>query len=311
MPNRAVSAPAVTRAIEIVERALQVYGAPVYVRHEIVHNRHVVETLCAKGAVFVGDTDEIPEGAVTIFSAHGVSSAVETAAAARALNVLDATCPLVSKVHNEGRRAVREGREVVLIGHRGHPEVEGTMGQIPGPVVLVTDVAEAESFEPRDPKRLSYVTQTTLSVEDTADIIAILRRRFPKIFGPNLEDICYATQNRQTVLRAVAAHVDVILVVGAPNSSNSNRLREIGETMGVPSYLIEDAGALQPAWLEGAQAVGVTAGASAPEDLVTALLDRLGEMFDVQIEHEDGAVEDIQFRLPRQLTEDHPAAASA
>jgi 4-hydroxy-3-methylbut-2-enyl diphosphate reductase len=301
----------VTRAIEIVEQALQVYGAPVYVRHEIVHNRHVVEALSAKGAVFVGDTGEIPEGAVTIFSAHGVSSAVESAAAARALNVLDATCPLVSKVHNEGRRAVREGREVVLIGHRGHPEVEGTMGQIPGPVVLVTDVAEAESFEPRDPERLSFVTQTTLSVDDTADIIAALRRRFPKITGPNLEDICYATQNRQTVLRTVAARVDVILVVGAPNSSNSNRLREIGETMGVPSYLIEDADALQPAWLEGAQAVGVTAGASAPEDLVTGLLSRLGALFDIHIEHEDGAVEDIQFRLPRQLTEDHPAGVPA
>ena len=294
----------VTRAIEIVERALEVYGPPVYVRHEIVHNRYVVEALRAKGAVFVNEIDEVPQAAATIFSAHGVSSAVEAAATARGLNVIDATCPLVSKVHNEGRRATREGREVVLIGHRGHPEVEGTMGQIPGRVALVTNVAEAQVFEPRDPAALSYVTQTTLSVDDTAEIIATLRRRFPKIAGPDLTDICYATQNRQTVLRTVAARVDIVLVVGAPNSSNSNRLKEIGDTLDVPSYLIEDAGALDPAWLDGARSVGITAGASAPETLVTSLLDRLGETFDVTVEEENGAVETIQFRLPRQLAED-------
>jgi len=300
----------VTRAIEIVERALEVYGPPVYVRHEIVHNRYVVEGLRSKGAVFVKEIGEVPEGAVTIFSAHGVSSAVEAGAAARALNVVDATCPLVSKVHNEGRRATAAGREVVLIGHRGHPEVEGTMGQIPGRVALVTDVAEADAFEPRDPAALSYVTQTTLSVDDTAEIIATLRRRFPDIAGPDLKDICYATQNRQLVLREVAAQVDVVLVVGAPNSSNSNRLKEIGNTMGVPSYLIEDAAALDPAWLETAQSVGVTAGASAPEELVSALLDRLGELFDVRIEHQEGPAENIQFRLPRELAEGAQAGAA-
>ena len=299
----------VTRAIEIVERALEVFGPPVFVRHEIVHNRHVVDGLRAKGAVFVKEIDEVPQGAVTIFSAHGVASTVEAAATARALNVIDATCPLVSKVHNEGRRATREGREVVLIGHRGHPEVEGTMGQIPGPVALVTNLAEAEAFEPRDPGKLSYVTQTTLSVDDTAEIIAALRRRFPDIAGPDLKDICYATQNRQMVLRQVAARVDVVLVVGAPNSSNSNRLKEIGDTMDVPSYLIEDADGLDPAWLDGARAVGITAGASAPETLVTDLLDRLGELFDVQIEMEDGAVETTEFRLPRQLVEDTSVGA--
>jgi 4-hydroxy-3-methylbut-2-enyl diphosphate reductase len=293
----------VERAIEIVERALARYGPPVYVRHEIVHNRRVVETLRAKGARFVEEVDEIPEGAVTVFSAHGVSEAVESGAAARGLSVIDATCPLVSKVHNEGRRYAEKTFEVVLIGHEGHPEVEGTMGRIPGRVHLVSSLADVEGLEPTDPEKLAYVTQTTLSVDDTRDIIAALRQRFPRIVGPDTRDICYATQNRQTAVRALAASVQVILVVGARNSSNSNRLREIGEAVGVPAYLIEDADALDPDWLDGASAVGITAGASAPEELVEELLARLAELFDTQVELLAGIEENVQFRLPEQVAD--------
>ena len=291
----------VERAIEIVERALALHGAPVYVRHEIVHNRRVVDRLRAKGARFVEEVDQIPAGAVTVFSAHGVAEAVERDAAGRGLRVIDATCPLVGKVHKEGRRYAARGYEVVLIGHRGHPEVEGTMGRIPGRVHLVTCIEDVARLAPADPDRLAYVTQTTLSVDDTRGIVAALERRFPAIVGPDLRDICYATQNRQTAVRALAGAVDVVLVVGAHNSSNSNRLREIGEAAGVPAYLVEDAAALDPAWLDGASAVGITAGASAPEELVEELIARLGRTHEVEVDLLDGVEERVRFRLPEEL----------
>jgi 4-hydroxy-3-methylbut-2-en-1-yl diphosphate reductase len=291
----------VERAIEIVERALDLYGPPVYVRHEIVHNKHVVEALRAKGAVFVEELEEIPEGAVTVFSAHGVAEAVELEAKRRSLPVLDATCPLVSKVHREGQNHVRKGREVILIGHEGHPEVEGTRGRISGGVHLVSDVEDVGTLDVKNPQQLAYVTQTTLSVDDTRDIIAALKARFPKIVGPDVRDICYATQNRQQSVRDVAGQVDLLLVVGARNSSNSNRLREIGEQLGVPSYLIDDASGLDPEWLEGVRSVGVTAGASAPEELVQQLIARLREHGDVEVNDQPGVDENMQFKLPREL----------
>jgi 4-hydroxy-3-methylbut-2-en-1-yl diphosphate reductase len=291
----------VERAIETVERAIELHGAPVYVRHEIVHNKRVVDTLRAKGALFVEEVDEIPEGAVTVFSAHGVSEAVERHAAARKLRTVDATCPLVSKVHHEGRRYAEKSYEVVLIGHAGHPEVVGTMGRIPGRVHLVGSVAEVDSVSPADPHKLAYVTQTTLSLDDTRDIIAALKRRFPGIVGPDTRDICYATQNRQSAVRELAGLADLILVIGARNSSNSNRLREIGAAAGVPAYLIEDAEELDVEWLAGASTVGVSAGASAPEVLVQELLDRLGTLFNTQVETLFGVEERVQFRLPDEL----------
>ena len=297
----------VERAIEIVERALALYGPPVYVRHEIVHNKRVVETLRAKGARFVEEVDQVPEGAITVFSAHGVAEAVERDAFGRGLSVIDATCPLVGKVHNQGRRYAAKGYEVILIGHRGHPEVEGTMGRIPGGVQLVTCVEDVAALRPRDPRKLAYVTQTTLSVDDTRDIIAALTSRFPDIVGPETRDICYATQNRQTAVRGLVERADVILVVGAQNSSNSNRLREIGESAGIPSYLIGDAEALDPAWLEGAGTVGITAGASAPEELVRELLARLAGLYETEVETLAGVEEHVQFRLP-ELLADKPAA---
>ena len=258
----------VVRAVDIVERALEIYGAPVYVRHEIVHNKHVVDSLRAKGARFVEEVEDIPEGAVTVFSAHGVARKVVDDAGVRGLQVIDATCPLVSKVHNETKRYARKGHEVVLIGHPGHPEVEGTMGQVSSEVHLVSDLADVATLEPSDPDKLAYVTQTTLSVDDTREIIAALKARFPGIRGPDVKDICYATQNRQTAVRRLSERSDVILVIGADYSSNSNRLREISEESGTDSYLIPDAGGLDPAWLDGARTVGITAGASAPEELV-------------------------------------------
>ena len=293
----------VERAIETVERALERYGAPVYVRHEIVHNKRVVEKLRAKGARFVAEVDEVPEGAVTVFSAHGVTRRVEQRAAGRRLEVIDATCPLVRKVHVEGRRYADKGFEVVLIGHAGHPEVVGTLGQIPGTVHLVASLADAEAVRPADPQRLAYVTQTTLSVDDTRDIIAALRRRFPAIIGPDTRDICYATQNRQSAVRSLAEQVDVVLVVGARNSSNSNRLREIGEACGTPAYLVEDATGLDPRWLDGATSVGIAAGASAPEELVEELLARLDHLFAAEVRTLDGVEETVQFRLPDPLSE--------
>ena len=268
----------VVRAIDIVDRALARFGVPVYVRHEIVHNRHVVASLRAKGAIFVEDLSEIPDGAVTIFSAHGVSEAVEQEAAARGLPVLDATCPLVAKVHNQAIRYVNQGRHLILIGHAGHPEVEGTMGRTRGPVHLVASADDVGRLTLPSDAPVSYVTQTTLSVNDTRQVIEAIKQRFTDVTGPETRDICYATQNRQDAVRDLARHADVILVVGSSNSSNSNRLRELGEECGVPTYLIGDASELDPAWVEGAGTVGITAGASAPETLVEDIVAALAEM---------------------------------
>jgi len=300
----------VVRAVEIVERALEQYGQPVFVRHEIVHNRRVVESLEAKGAVFVKELDEVPPGAVTVFSAHGVSRAVENAASARGLPVLDATCPLVSKVHTEGRRYLAMGRTVILIGHAGHPEVEGTIGQIPGEVHLVATAADVERLPIPLDRPLAYVTQTTLSVDDTRATIEALHGRFADIMGPDTRDICYATQNRQTAVRELAKRVDVLLVVGAAYSSNSNRLREIGTEQGVPCYLIPDAAGLQPDWLRGAATVGITAGASAPESLVQEVIAAIRELGPVEVSTLPGIVEDVQFKLPAALVEPEARAAS-
>ena len=291
----------VVRAVEIVELALKKYGPPVYVRHEIVHNMRVVEELRAKGAVFVDEVDDIPAGAITIFSAHGVARRVVKDADDRGLEVIDATCPLVARVHTEGQRYAASGYEVVLIGHAGHAEVEGTLGQINGIVHLVGSVSDVEHLAVKDPDKLAYVTQTTLSVDDTRDIISALKARFPTIHGPDVKDICYATQNRQQAVRELAAKADVILVLGAKNSSNSNRLREIGEDMNVPSYLIDDATGLKPEWLTGKQVVGITAGASAPEALVDELIAKLRTLAEIQVEMLDGVTENIHFKLPPQL----------
>ena len=293
----------VERAIEIVERALEKYGPPIYVRHEIVHNRHVVERLRAKGARFVDEIDEIPPGAVTIFSAHGVASAIETRAEERGLPVIDATCPLVSKVHIEGQRYANQGREIILIGHAGHPEIEGTMGRITGKVHLISRPVEVAKLQVSNPDKLAFITQTTLSVDDTRAVIEALKARFPSIVGPDTKDICYATQNRQHATLELAKIVDIVLVVGAPNSSNSNRLREIAAEFGVPSYLIEDARALDPSWLDGVSAVGITAGASAPDELVEELVERLRELDQIEIQRLSGVTENVRFRIPAQLTE--------
>lgn len=291
----------VVRAIEIVERAIEKFGAPVYVRHEIVHNRHVVESLKTKGARFVEELDEVPDGAVTIFSAHGVARKVEEAATDRGLQVIDATCPLVTKVHIEGRRYAKRGREVVLIGHAGHPEVVGTMGQIPGTVHLVSEIEDVEKLDVSDPDKVAYVTQTTLSIDDARDVVDALRGKFPKIVGPDTKNICYATQNRQVAVRELATMVDLILVIGASNSSNSNRLRELAVEQGIPSYLIEDAGSLDIGWLKGVKAVGITAGASAPERLVQELIDALGNHTKIEVSVLPGREERLHFRLPGQL----------
>jgi len=300
----------VVRAVEIVERSLKQYGAPVYVRHEIVHNKHVVEDLKAKGARFVESVSEIPDNAITIFSAHGVAKSVEEEAKLRSLPVLDATCPLVTKVHNQGKRYVAQGRTLILIGHAGHPEVEGTMGQIPGPVVLVQTEAEVEKLDLPADAPVAYVTQTTLSVDDTKAIIAALQRRFTNLVGPETRDICYATQNRQTAVRELSSLVDVILVVGAKNSSNSNRLREIGEEVGKPSYLIGDGSELLPEWVADAQVVGITAGASAPEVLVQNVIDALGRLGPVEVTTMAGREENIEFRLPAELAGARVAATA-
>jgi 4-hydroxy-3-methylbut-2-en-1-yl diphosphate reductase len=293
----------VVRAIEIVERALQKYGAPVYVRHEIVHNGYVVEKLKAKGAVFVESLAEVPRGARTVFSAHGVARTVEEEAAALGLPVLDATCPLVAKVHSQGERYVRQGRAVVLIGHAGHPEVEGTMGRIPGPVHLVQSEADVAALSLATDTPLAYVTQTTLSVDDTKAIIQALKRRFTDIIGPETKDICYATQNRQSAVRQLSKLVDVILVVGAKNSSNSNRLREIGAEANVPSYLIADKSELDLKAMRNARTIGVTAGASAPEILVDELIETLRALGPLEVSTLPGEEEDIEFRLPAELLE--------
>jgi 4-hydroxy-3-methylbut-2-enyl diphosphate reductase len=295
----------VERAIEIVERAIEIYGAPVYVRHEVVHNKFVVQNLRERGAVFVEELDEVPEGAIVVFSAHGVANAVRVEAEKRGLRVFDATCPLVTKVHMEVQRHARAGRECILIGHAGHPEVEGTLGQYTaqerGRIYLVESVEDAESIEVKDPDNLAFVTQTTLSIDDTAEIIAVLRRRFPAILGPRKDDICYATQNRQDAVKVLAASCDLVLVVGSRNSSNSNRLREISEKSGVDAHLIDNAGEIDPAWLIGRQQVGVTAGASVPEVLVQEVIARLRELGAAAVENLDGRPEQVVFVLPREL----------
>ncbi|MDA9468782.1 4-hydroxy-3-methylbut-2-enyl diphosphate reductase [Bradyrhizobium sp. CCBAU 53415] len=291
----------VVRAIEIVERALEKYGPPVYVRHEIVHNKYVVESLKSKGAIFVEELSQVPPKAVTVFSAHGVASSVEEEAAARDLPVLNATCPLVTKVHNQGKRYIAKGRTLILVGHAGHPEVEGTMGQVPGPVQLVQSVEEVKALTLPADTPVAYITQTTLSVDDTKDIIAALQARFTDLQGPDIRDICYATQNRQSAVRDLSKLVDVILVVGAANSSNSNRLREIGTEAGVASYLIADGSELNPAWLKHARTVGVTAGASAPEVLVDDVIEAMRRIGPVKVQVLPGREENIEFRLPAQL----------
>jgi len=298
----------VERAIEIVEKALQRYGAPVYVRHEIVHNKRVVDTLRAKGAVFVDELTEIPEGAVTVFSAHGVSEAIENDAVSRGLPVIDATCPLVSKVHKEGGNHANKGYEVILIGHNGHPEVEGTRGRIPGGVQVISTPQEVAKLSVSDPGKLAYVTQTTLSVDDTRDVIDALREKFPDIQGPDAKNICYATQNRQQAVRELVGQVDLLIVVGAKNSSNSNRLKEIGTEMGTSSFLIDDADGFKEEWLDGVEIIGLTAGASAPEELIEELLQKLEKLRDVKVEFLSGVEENIQFKLPRELTDPDPAA---
>ena len=302
----------VERAIDIVELALQKYGAPVYVRHEIVHNKRVVDTLRDKGAVFVKEVDEIPVGAVAIYSAHGVARKVEENAELRQLDVIDATCPLVTKVHKEGQRYASRGFDVILIGHVGHPEVTGTLGQIDGVVQVVGTEEDVAALEVRDPEKVAFVTQTTLSLNDTKGVIEALKARFPKIIGPDTRDICYATQNRQNAVIDLAEQADLVLVVGAKNSSNSNRLREIGEQAGLPSYLIADASVLEREWFDGIKKVGITAGASAPEILIREVVAQLSEWFDVTERPMDGVVESVQFKLPASLASvDEDARATA
>ncbi len=295
----------VDRAIDIVERAIKLFGAPIYVRHEVVHNRFVVDRLRALGAVFVEELEAVPDGATVIFSAHGVSSAVEAAAHARGLEVFDATCPLVTKVHMEVARFAREGREVILVGHEGHPEVEGTMGRFDashgGRILLVESVEDIDRLEVRDPSRLAFVTQTTLSVDDTAEIVAALQRRFPGLASPRKEDICYATQNRQDAVKALLTRADMLLVVGSETSSNSNRLRELADRAGVPGYLIDNADELRREWLDGHQVIGLSAGASAPEVLVREVIARLREWGVEPAEEIRGREETVVFALPRTL----------
>jgi len=291
----------VDRAIQIVEEALALYGAPIYVLHEIVHNKHVIEDLRAKGTVFVRELAEVPEGSITIFSAHGVSDAVVAEGRARNLRVIDATCPLVTKVHRQALRYAEQTREVILVGHEGHPEVEGTRGRIPGRVHVLSTPAEVQALLVNDPERLSYVTQTTLSVDDTRDVIAALHERFPSIVGPDLADICYATQNRQNAVKALLPEVDLLLVVGSQNSSNSNRLRELGERGGKPAYLVDHPSQIEPEWLAGRPRVGVTAGASAPEGLVQLILDRLRELGAASQVELSGEPERVVFQMPREL----------
>ena len=301
----------VIRAIDIVERALGQFGAPVYVRHEIVHNRHVVDELRKKGARFVEHLAEVPSGAITVFSAHGVAARVEREGNDRGLRVLDATCPLVAKVHGQGKRYVDQGRTVILIGHAGHPEVEGTIGQIPAPVILVQNEADVDALDLARDTPLAYVTQTTLSVDDTRAVIAALHRRFSDIVGPDIRDICYATQNRQSAVRELAKVVDVLLVVGATNSSNSNRLREIGIEASIRSHLIADASELRPEYVRGAKVVGLTAGASAPEELVQGVVDALRALGASEVSELPGLEENVEFRLPAELLQARSRRAAA
>ncbi|MDQ1814075.1 4-hydroxy-3-methylbut-2-enyl diphosphate reductase [Massilia scottii] len=291
----------VDRAIEIVERALQQFGAPIYVRHEIVHNAYVVEDLRSKGAIFIEELDDVPPGNTLVFSAHGVSKAVRAEAEARGLTIFDATCPLVTKVHVEVAKMRRQGCEIVMIGHDGHPEVEGTMGQTEEGMHLVETVADVANLEVKTPDHLAYVSQTTLSVDDTADIIAALKEKFPNIIEPKKGDICYATTNRQEAVKFMAPQVDVVIVVGSPNSSNSNRLREVAEKKGTPAYMVDNASQIDPQWLVGKLRIGVTAGASAPEVLVQAVIDRLKELGARSVRALDGVEEHVTFPLPKGL----------
>jgi len=291
----------VERAIEIVERALKQYGAPIYVRHEIVHNKFVVDDLRAKGAVFVEELAEVPAGSTVIFSAHGVAKAVRAEADARGLKIFDATCPLVTKVHVEVSKMLRSGYEIVMIGHRGHPEAEGTMGQSEAGMHLVETVEDVATLLVKDPSKLAYVTQTTLSVDDAKLIVSALRARFPEIRGPKQDDICYATQNRQDAVKFMAPKCDVVIVVGSPNSSNSNRLREVAQHIGVEAYMVDNASELRPEWLAGKRRVGVTAGASAPEVLVNELIERLMELGARKVQPLEGITEHVVFTLPREL----------
>lgn len=291
----------VDRAIEIVERALSMHGAPVYVRHEVVHNRFVVDNLRNKGAIFIEDLADVPPGSILIFSAHGVSQAVRREAEQRGLTVFDATCPLVTKVHIEVSRLRDQGKEIIMIGHKGHPEVEGTMGQSVDGMYLVESPEQVTQISVRDEQNLAYVTQTTLSVDDASLIISALKNRFPFITGPRKDDICYATQNRQDAVKLLVKQCDVVVVVGSPNSSNSNRLREVAANVGVPAYLVDDASGLQPAWFTGKQHIGVSAGASAPEVLVQGVVARLQELGAGQISELQGITENVVFPLPKTL----------
>ena len=292
----------VDRAIEIVERALERFGKPVYVRHEIVHNRYVVDGLKAKGAVFVEELDQVPDGAQVVFSAHGVPKSVPAAATARGLDWLDATCPLVSKVHRQAERQIEAGRHILFIGHEGHPEVIGTMGQVPaGSITLVETVADVAGLDFPAGTPLAFLTQTTLSVDDTAEIVAALQARFPQIVAPKAEDICYATSNRQAAVKAIAPQCQLVLVIGAPNSSNSLRLVEVAERCGARAYLVQRATEINPAWFDGVETMGLTAGASAPETLVNEVVDRIAQLRDVTVEQVVSAEENMVFKLPRQL----------
>ena len=296
----------VDRAIEIVERALAKFGAPIYVRHEIVHNTYVVNDLKAKGAIFIEDLDEVPPGATLIFSAHGVSRAVQLEAAARGFQVFDATCPLVTKVHVEVAKLHKEGFEFIMIGHKGHPEVEGTMGQLEGGIHLVEDVADVARVRPAQTEKLAVVTQTTLSVDDAAEIAAAIKARFPNVREPKQQDICYATQNRQDAVKVMSSQVDVVIVVGSPTSSNSNRLAELARKLGTPSHMVDSADELQPAWFAGQQRVGLTAGASAPEILVNQVIDRIKALGAVSVRSMNGTPETVKFPLPKGLKVEAP-----
>ncbi len=293
----------VDRAIEIVERALALHGAPIYVRHEVVHNRFVVDSLKAKGAVFIENLSDVPTGSFLIFSAHGVPQAVRREAEARGLTVFDATCPLVTKVHLEVARMHRLGKEIVMIGHKGHPEVIGTMGQCESCIYLVETPADVATLSVQDEENLTYVTQTTLSMDDANDIIAALKARFPAITGPKKEDVCYATQNRQDSVKLLARQCDLVIVVGSPNSSNSNRLREVARNLNVPAYLIDNASELDAEWVQGKQRVGITAGASAPEVLVQEVIERLKELGAVSVREAEGIEENVVFPIPKALSE--------
>jgi len=298
----------VDRAIEIVEKAIETYGAPIYVKHEIVHNQYVCDNLRAKGAVFIEDLRQLPSGATLIFSAHGVSKAVQEQARQLGLKVFDATCPLVTKVHVEVMRLRSQGREIIMVGHAGHPEVEGTLGQSPDGMLLVESVQDVERLQVKDPDKLAYVTQTTLSVDDTAEITAALERRFPTIAKPAKADICYATQNRQDAVKIMAPLVDLVIVVGSRTSSNSNRLRELAEKRGVPAYMVDSADDIQPGWLQGVKRVGLTAGASAPEVLVQQIVERLKSLGAKSVRALDGVQENVTFKLPGNLLDEHAAS---